>query len=297
MSEPTNSTSPYLIGTKFQLYARPPPELPTPLPKWNFDKNLEWRLPTAQQRFPPILSEDSCAEIELKQLFPSQDSRSGRPDGVWKVHVATTNTAGLPSTLIAKFSDPVYHFQGYCGPKMDSFTRADHDIAQEYQAYGALKDLQGKIVPRCYGHYLANLPSPQCRTVSVILIECIDGADLESRIYARKAWTTVCDRHNKSFAEEAFRINWSVLQYRVGQKDMASRNFILRTTDLQSKQCTDGENCPFDDGEEFYEKLVMIDFEAVKNPFDPGSYETFREKHFKYGYLGMLGTEATDGEN
>lgn len=244
-----------------------------------------WRLSTAQQRYPPILSNnDSGVQIELVQLL-EPESDSMRPDGLW---VVKTNTVGLPSTLIAKFSDPVYHFKHSIGRLKDAFYFANESISNESWAYPLMEELQGKSVPRYHGHYLANLPSPQLRTVSVLLIELINGVDLKRFMNTDRARNEICDRHNKAFAEEAFRINWSIRQCGVINTDLASRNLMLRAPRLSSGPCKDSERCPFHDGEEFLEKLVMIDFEVVVRDIPKVGYERYKEINFENRYMGLL---------
>lgn len=274
-SESTIPESPYLKGTLFRLYACPAPEFPARSPhEEGVVQDSQWCLSTAQQRYPPVLSNnDSDVQIELVQLLAVQspdEEESLRPDGLW---VVNTNTVGLPSKLVAKFSDPVYHFSECWHRKKDAFYFADESAANESWSYEAMKELQGKTVPRFYGHYLANLPFPQLRTVSILLVEWVDGMDLATMT----SWNTVCDRHRQTFAEEAYRICQSIVQCGVAQKDIASRNVMLRNSKSPSEPCKDGEDCPFGDGEDFLGNLVMIDFEDVRISLPP----TFNYEHYR----------------
>ena len=188
---------------------------------------------------------------------------------VWSAHVQDSSSpAGstettYPPQLVAKIFDPVF-FDSYDAEYTDPFILRDLSVSCEVEAYQRLECLQGKRVPRFYGYFVAPLPSQDGRTISVLLLEHIQGTDLRILVPPNIA-ENVCHRHKDAIIDAALRVFFDILACGVNQTDMQPRNVILRSQQLVSgmQYCATLE-CPLHleiDCNDL--DIVMVDFEAV----------------------------------
>ncbi|KIM51786.1 hypothetical protein SCLCIDRAFT_1224147, partial [Scleroderma citrinum Foug A] len=167
-----------------------------------------------------------------------------------------------PPQLVAKIFDPVF-FDSYDAEYTDPFILRDLSVSCEVEAYQRLECLQGKRVPRFYGHFVAPLPSQDGRTISVLL-EHIQGTDLRIIVPPNIA-ENVCHRHKDAIIDAALRVFFDILACGVNQTDMQPRNVISRPQQLVSgtQYCATLE-CPLRleiDCNDL--DMVMVDFEGV----------------------------------
>ena len=196
-------------------------------------------------------------------------SSTHRVPHVWSAHIqdsslpAGTTEATYSSQLVAKIFDPVF-FDSYDAEYINPFTLRDFSISCEVEAYQRLGFLQGKIVPRFYGHFVAPLPSQDGRTINVLLLEHVQGRDLRVLIPPDAA-ENVCHRHKDAIIDAALRVYFDILACGVNQTDMQPRNVILRPQKLVSgmQYCATLEcpQCLEIDCNNLH--MVMDDFERV----------------------------------
>jgi len=261
----------YHTGAALKLYAWPTPARPedtwcsyeggAPLltevsDRYNTSIAQRFTLPST----PPNVS------IILEQRLHSSMHRVPH---VWSAHIQDSNLdvgtteATYPSQLVAKLFDPVF-FDSYDAEYINPFILRDLSVSREVGAYQRLGCLQGKIVPRFFGHFVAPLPSQDGRTVNVLLLEHVQGRDLRVLIPPDTA-ENVCHRHKDAIIDAALRVYFDIFACGVNQTDMQPRNVILRPQILVpgTQYCATLE-CPL-----CFEidcnnlQMVMVDFESV----------------------------------
>ena len=260
----------YHTGVTLKLYAWPTPARPEnircsykgapPLTEFSDRYNTSITQRITLPSTPPNVS------ITLEQRLLCSTHRVPH---VWSAHVQDSSSpAGstettYPPQLVAKIFDPVF-FDSYDAEYANPFILRDLSVSCEVEAYQRLECLQGKRVPRFYGHFVAPLPSQDGRTISVLLLEHIQGTDLRIIVPPNIA-ENVCHRHKDAIIDVALRVSFDILACGVNQTDMQPRNVILRSQQLVSgmQYCATLE-CPLHleiDCNDL--DIVMVDFEAV----------------------------------
>ena len=286
----------YHTGVTLKLYVWPTPARPEnircsykgapPLTEFSDRYNTSITQRITLPSTPPNVS------ITLEQRFFSSMHRVPH---VWSAHVqdssspAGSTEATYPPQLVAKIFDPV--FFDYDALYAHPFILRDLSVSCEVEAYQRLKYLQGKRVPRFYGHFVAPLPSQDGRTVNVLLLEHIQGTDLRILVPPNTA-ENVCHRHKDAIIDAALRVFFDILACGVKQTDVQPRNVILRPQKLVSgtQYCATLE-CPLRleiDCNDLH--MVMVDFEVVvfREPdtsFSEPSTQEVHVKNAKFLYL------------
>ncbi|SJL08683.1 uncharacterized protein ARMOST_12052 [Armillaria ostoyae] len=177
-----------------------------------------------------------------------------------------TSSSTPPSTVIAKFYDPLYFRDTY--DNIDPLRLAAWSAASEVRAYEKLQSLQGNCIPRCFGLYATALPEQEGRTVYVLLLEHVTGKDL--RYLCEKGDDMdeivadyLCEKHRDAIFSTVFWLAMDFIQLGVSQSDLAPRNTIIRPPVRRGPFCST-ERCPARheiDTEDV--QAVMVDFERV----------------------------------
>ncbi|PBK70405.1 hypothetical protein ARMSODRAFT_110945 [Armillaria solidipes] len=197
-------------------------------------------------------------------------------------HVWTaTPSSTPPSTVIAKFYDPLYFRDTY--ENIDPLRLAAWSAASEVRAYEKLQSLQGTCIPRCLGLYATALPEQEGRTVHVLLLEHVTGKDL--RYLCEKGDDMdeivadyLCEKHRDAIFSTIFRLAIAFLNLGVSHGDLAPRNVIIRPPGRRGPFCPT-ECCPARheiDTEDV--RAVMVDFEKVAfiDPNDQSLIDRYR---------------------
>ncbi|KAK0462921.1 uncharacterized protein EV420DRAFT_1144992 [Desarmillaria tabescens] len=95
---------------------------------------------------------------------------------VWTARTSSPIPEKTPTTVIAKFYDPLYFHDEY--ESIDPLRLATRSAASEVKAYEMLQSLQGISIPRCLGLYATAIPEQDGRTVYVLLLELVAGKGL-----------------------------------------------------------------------------------------------------------------------
>jgi len=168
----------------------------------------------------------------------------------------------LPRTIVAKIVDPVY-INDEEARWYNPFAIRDIVVGQEVEAYHRLQDLQGMAVPRFYGHFITHLSTQSNRTVDIILMEYIPGADLQKLVPPEWA-STVCRKHKDAVINASLHIYFNVLARGVKQNVMQPQNVILQPPQREAEQFCSTEGCPLRleaDCEDV--RVTMVDFGLV----------------------------------
>jgi hypothetical protein len=263
------------------IYDENPP-VPTRLRK-RYKKSIDERvvLPST----PPAVS--IILEMRL-------DSSMNRVPHVWTARVrgssspagaTTTIHTTYPPQLVAKIFDPVF-FDDDETEWDDPFILRDLAVSSEAEAYRRLGPLQGTKVPRFYGYFAAEVPGQRGRTVYIILLEKVPGRDLRAIVPPENA-EKVCVKHRDAIIDAAFRLFFNILAYGVKQRDMQSRNIILRPQKHASSSASRTRFCDTKkciarkvDCDDLH--LVMVDFEMVDFEEPNTSEEAVQSMHIEH---------------
>ena len=258
----------YHTGVALKLYAWP--TLARPEDKW-CSYNGAPLLTEVSDRYNTSITQRNTLPSTPPNVSITLEQRllcsTHRVPHVWSAHVQDSSSpAGLtettyPPQLVAKIFDPVFFGDAEYA---DPFILRDLSVSCEVEAYQRLECLQGKRVPRFYGHFVAPLPFQGGRTIDVLLLEHIQGTDLHILVPSNTA-ENVCHRHKDAIIDAAFRVFFDILACGVKQTDMQPRNVILRPQQLVSgtQYCATLE-CPLrlEIGCNDLD-MVMVDFEGV----------------------------------
>jgi serine/threonine protein kinase len=223
--------------------------------------------------------------ITLEQRLYSSMTRVPH---VWTAHVQHTSSlpsgppSAYPPLLVAKIFDPTF-VDSEISDCTDPLALRDKSVLCEVEAYRIIEPLQGTVVPRFYGHFIAPLPSQQNRTVNVILMEYVQGTDLRILVPHEIA-QTVCSVHKEAIIVRALTVFFDVYALGVVQRDMQPRNIILRPHQQRepgTKYCNTS-NCPLHLEVDCMDlRMVMVDFEVVEFK-EPDSSFSERSKQIDY---------------
>ncbi|KAK7455290.1 hypothetical protein VKT23_011163 [Stygiomarasmius scandens] len=215
-----------------------------------------------------ISSKSPDVSITLK----SRISRShNRLPHVWTAQVQPNPESTIPSIpelVVAKIFDPVYISEEDRDSLDSPFSVRDLCVWKEVTAYQMLESLQGKTVPRFYGHFIASLgPSHQHRTVNVLLLEYIQGKDLCGIVPPdEESVAKICGEHLDGLITAVLKCHISLCDLGVITLDNVPRNVLLRSPSERKPHCNQ-EECPlrFETGCNPDDiPLVMFDFEQVQ---------------------------------
>ncbi|SJL03737.1 uncharacterized protein ARMOST_07094 [Armillaria ostoyae] len=211
----------------------------------------------------------------------SQRLCGGIREHVTHVWTATPNDA--PSTVVAKFYDPLYFRDEY--DNTDPLRLAAWSAANEVRAYEKLQSLQGACIPRCLGLYGTTLPEQGGRTVYVLLLEHVTGKDLRflcemSDEREKIVADYLCEKHCNAIFSTVFRLVMDFISLGVAHGDLAPRNLIIKTPALRGPFCST-ECCPARheiDADDV--QAVMVDFERVvfHDPKDQSLIDRYRKR-------------------
>ncbi|KAK0462919.1 uncharacterized protein EV420DRAFT_1761270 [Desarmillaria tabescens] len=188
-----------------------------------------------------------------------------------------------PSTIVAKFYDPLYFHDEY--DNTDPLRLAAWSAASEVRAYEKLQSLQGACIPQCLGFYATTLPEQEGRTVYVLLLKYVTGKDLRylcemgdkrEKIVA----DYLCEKHCNAIFSTVFRLVMDFINLGVTHGDLAPRNIIIKTPARRGPFCST-ECCPSrheinaDDVQ-----AVMVDFERAvfHDPKDQSLIDCYRKR-------------------
>ena len=274
----------YYTGSSIQLYLGKPPVLP------DHDHDVHPTTEIADRVALPSTPPDLSITLE-KRLYSSMS----RIPHVWTAHVQHTSPlpggppSPYPPLLVAKIFDATF-VDEEISDYTDPFALRDKSVSCEVEAYRIIESLQGTVVPRFYGHFIAPLPSQQNRIVNVILMEYVQGTDLRILVPYEIA-ETVCSVHKEAIIVHALTVFFDVLALGVVQRDMQPRNIILRPQQ-QHEPGTQVEYCKTSSCPLHLEvdckdlRMVMVDFEVVefKEP-DPSFSERSKQIEYINTYL------------
>lgn len=273
---PDNTTDPdaiYLPGACFNLYAVTPPPIP------NGDQWCQHDAHSLQRQ-----KVEGLFALSLTNRIPVPPSSSlsttlseslcgGVRDHVTHVWTASSSstTSNGSETVVAKFYDPLYFHDEY--DSVDPLRLVAWSVASEVKAYEMLQSLQGICIPRCLGLYATAITEQDGRTVYVLLLECVAGADLrylcEDGHRDEIVADFLCQRHREAIFATLVQLTMDFLNLGVLQDDLAPRNIIIRPLAHPGPFCAD-ERCParfridVDDV-----RAVMVDFERVQIEYPP----------------------------
>ena len=296
----------YHPGAALDLYVWQPPAPPTtthcmyedgpPSPTQlgeRYNKSIAERV--AIPFTPPAVS------ITLEKRL---DSSTRRVPHAWTARVkgssshagATTSMTRTtyPPLLVAKIYDPVF-FDDDETQWDDPFVLRDLTISCEVEAYRRLGPLQGTEVPRFYGYFAAALPAQHGRTVYIILLEEVLGRDLRVIVPPDVA-ENVCAKHKNAIIDAALRLYFDVLACGVNQRDMQSRNVILRPQEhvslsasetwfCNTKECLLALEVDCDDLHMVMVDFEMVDFEEPNTSFSEQAVQRTHIEKVKSMYL------------
>jgi hypothetical protein len=285
----------YRPGAALDLYAWKPPAPPTITePRYNEPPIPTQRSERYNQSIAERIALPSTPPAVSITLENQMNSSTRRVPHVWSARVrgssshvgATTTThTTYPPSLIAKIYDPVFFDDGETMWD-DPFIVRDVALSCEVEAYQRLDPLHGTKVPRFYGYFAAAVPSQQGRTVYIILLERVPGRDLRT-IVPPDGTENLCAKHRDAIVDAALCLFFDILACGVTQRDMYSRNIILRpqkrvslsvsgTQFCETKKCLLVHEVDCDDLH-----LVMVDFEVVdfKKPDTSFSEQAVQRTH------------------
>ncbi|KAK7465297.1 hypothetical protein VKT23_005276 [Stygiomarasmius scandens] len=267
--------STYYTGASLHLHLHEPPE-PPKNPRCTLEdrgkalRDIQDRYKTSVGRRVP-LSAAPEAYITLDQSLQINHHRFAH---VWSARIhSASGASSFPEIVVAKIFDPVYYDDDDL-VWLDPFSRSDLSIWNEVNSYRRLASLQGKNVPRFYGHFVASLGEMhESRTVSVLVMEHIDGKDV-AKIVPQGNEDTVCTEHLDALYTEVLRVHFTIWKLGVQNYDMVPRNVILRVSDSRFR-CTCRSHDPFCSQAECpfrseiccspeHISVVIVDFEKVE---------------------------------
>ncbi|KAJ6483600.1 hypothetical protein C8R47DRAFT_1073369 [Mycena vitilis] len=208
----------YHTSRTFQLYPHKAPPLPAGKPKdmvfsetqSEAETEINGRLANCEAHRMQPLTPTPTLKVVLEQPL-STGLRDLRYAQVWKVR-------GRGQTMVARFYDPLFVYDE--ANKFDIFKHIDRAVALEANAYDALQELQGGLIPRFVGCFLM---MAEKRSVQVVLLEFVSGRDLLH--YHPGDDEPVCDNH------------------RVAHGDIAGRNIILKESTVSPTPFCDNASC------------------------------------------------------
>ena len=220
-------TQTYHTGTTLQLYKHPVPDRPGLHTLWiPFDQPI----PDVNDRYAKSVAE----RITLPSTPPdvtitlTNELSTGRAC-VWTAVEHKSSAASSPDAtpIIAKIFDPVF-FGTHREDDTNAFAVCDFSVSKEVESYDRLKPFQGTKIPRFYGHFIAPLPSQHNRTISIILLEYVEGRDLR-RLVPEDVADKVCNVHKEAIVDAVINLHLDLLDYGgVFLTDLRPRNVLLK---------------------------------------------------------------------
>ncbi len=177
---------PYIVGQEFWIRPHTPP------PPMHGDRDLSYEGFIERETkhplercllHPPLpgLTEGALIGVKVVEEVRVGDGHSAQLVTVKIIDVPPQASILLQQNmiLVAKFYDPLYF--NHKQDDMDPFLASDYGYTHETAAYKALESFQGNKIPKYYGSYTCELPTPSGhrRSVRLILIERIIGSSME----------------------------------------------------------------------------------------------------------------------
>ncbi|KAK0469167.1 uncharacterized protein EV420DRAFT_1472442 [Desarmillaria tabescens] len=280
----------YLPSARYDLYPAKPPRFPKGN-KWCKHDNRSRQRQRANGSFALCLT--NRIRIPARSPPPLSITLSQKLCGGLREHVTHVWTATAsfskpkkaPTTVVAKFYDPLYFNDSDGTTITDPLRLATWSAASEVRAYEKLEPLQGTSIPRCLGLYATRFHEQESRTVYVLLLEHVSGKDL--RYLCRQGDSEqevlgdyLCDKHRDAIFSSIFQLAMDSISLGVFHEDLAPRNIIVRPPAHRGPFCS-AERCPVRlaiDADSV--QAVMVDLERVQldDPPDQRAVGRFRNR-------------------
>ncbi|CAN6674725.1 hypothetical protein TRVA0_062S00474 [Trichomonascus vanleenenianus] len=130
-------------------------------------------------RHPPLAGKFGSGTVDLKFLYPIRVGPNSHTQVFMVEAQSDLDRVKRGQILVAKAYDPV--FMDDEGGFLDSFHMADEHYTHEVLAYEKLSEFQGGPIPKFYGSFSLDVPTPNERTreVRLILLEYTPGNSMQ----------------------------------------------------------------------------------------------------------------------
>ncbi|KAK7062448.1 hypothetical protein R3P38DRAFT_3492728 [Favolaschia claudopus] len=129
----------------------------------------------------------------------------------WPTHVWTARSTNFgDNLLVVRLYDPLYYGNDY---HTNRFTERDQLVAVEKEVYSRLEPLQGKIIPRFHGVFVAEIPADAryvARYVYAVVLDWMPGVDV-GHIMANNVGRDTCIHHKAAIINSVAKYFWDIV--------------------------------------------------------------------------------------
>ncbi|KAK7062451.1 hypothetical protein R3P38DRAFT_2493431 [Favolaschia claudopus] len=146
----------------------------------------------------------------------------------WPTHVWTAKSTSFgDNLLVVRLYDPLYYGNDY---HTNRFTERDELVAVEKEVYTRLEPLQGKIIPRSHGVFVAEIPAYAqyaARYVYAVVLDWMPGVDVR-RIMAKNMGRDTCIPHKAAIINSVAKYFWEIVGMGVYLDASCDRNTVMQ---------------------------------------------------------------------
>ncbi|KAK6991847.1 hypothetical protein R3P38DRAFT_229911 [Favolaschia claudopus] len=129
----------------------------------------------------------------------------------WPTHVWTAESMSFgDNLLVVRLYDPLYYGNDY---HTNRFTERDQCVAVEKEVYTRLESLQGKLIPRFHGVFVAEIPANArfaARYVYAVVLDWMPGVDV-CHIMANNVGRDTCIPHKAAIINSVATYFWEIV--------------------------------------------------------------------------------------